>query len=105
MRSVLVHGYETMVMVGLHFTISKTCHPVASAPFSAHIWQCAKRSVPLQARMLLEDPSSEEHILGDWRSLLPQVLQEWGINREEIAAFSDGYRNASLIKDRVSFPP
>lgn len=55
--------------------------------------------------MLLEDPSSEEHILGDWRSLLPQVLQEWGINREEIAAFSDGYRNASLIKDRVSFPP
>ncbi|CAL8468778.1 g8319 [Coccomyxa elongata] len=52
------------------------------------------------ARMLLEDPSSEERILSDWESLLPQTLQEWGVNGDHIAAFSDGYRNASLIKDR-----
>ncbi len=51
--------------------------------------------------MLLEDPSSEERILNDWESLLPQTLQEWGVNGDHIAAFSDGYRNASLIRDRV----
>lgn len=51
--------------------------------------------------MLLEDPSSEERILSDWESLLPQTLQEWGVNGDHIAAFSDGYRNASLIRDRV----
>ncbi len=51
--------------------------------------------------MLLEDPSNEERILRGWDSLLPQVLDEWGVNGDHLAAFSDGYRNASLIRDRV----
>jgi hypothetical protein len=49
----------------------------------------------------LEDPSCEERILREWDSLLPQVLQQWGVNGDHIAAFSDGYRNASLLRDRV----
>ncbi|KAK9914914.1 hypothetical protein WJX75_002260 [Coccomyxa subellipsoidea] len=54
----------------------------------------------IQARLLLEDPSCEERILREWDSLLPQVLQQWGVNGDHIAAFSDGYRNASLLRDR-----
>lgn len=54
-----------------------------------------------QARILLEDPTAEEHILQHWNTLLPEALQKWQLRPDLLSAFSDGYRNASLIKDRV----
>lgn len=57
----------------------------------------------MQARLLLENPASEESILHQWDTVLPEVLQRWDAHPGQLSAFSDGYRNASLIKDRVSF--
>ena len=54
-----------------------------------------------QARILLEDPTAEEHILQHWEILLPEALQKWQLRPDLLSAFSDGYRNASLMKDRV----
>jgi hypothetical protein len=51
--------------------------------------------------MLLEDPRCEERIMQDWGTVLPSVLQEWRVSASHVSAFSDGYRNASLIRDRV----
>ena len=51
----------------------------------------------------LENPASEESILHQWDTVLPEVLQRWDAHPGQLSAFSDGYRNASLIKDRVSF--
>ena len=56
----------------------------------------------MQARLLLEDPASEESILHQWDTVLPEVLQGWNVHPGQLSAFSDGYRNASLIKDRVN---
>ena len=55
-----------------------------------------------QARLLLEDPASEERIMQHWDTLLPEALQRWQLQPNVLGAFSDGYRNASLMKDRVS---
>lgn len=54
-----------------------------------------------QARLILEDPASEERILQHWETALPEVLQKWDAHPDHLSAFSDGYRNASLLKDRV----
>jgi hypothetical protein len=56
----------------------------------------------LQARLILEDPASEKRMLQQWDHLLPQVLQRWNVDSGHLSAFSDGYRNACLLKDRVS---
>ncbi len=37
-----------------------------------------------------------------WDTLLPEALQRWQLQPNVLGAFSDGYRNASLMKDRVS---
>ena len=37
-----------------------------------------------------------------WDMLLPEALQRWQLQPNVLGAFSDGYRNASLMKDRVS---
>ena len=56
----------------------------------------------MQARLILEDPASEESILHQWDTVLPKALQRWDAHPGQLSAFSNGYRNASLIKDRVS---
>jgi hypothetical protein len=44
-------------------------------------------------------------MLQQWDHLLPQVLQRWNVDSGHLSAFSDGYRNACLLKDRVSPSP
>ena len=36
-----------------------------------------------------------------WDTLLPEALQRWQLQPNVLGAFSDGYRNGSLMKDRV----
>ncbi len=36
-----------------------------------------------------------------WDTLLPEALQRWQLQPNVLSAFSDGYRNGSLMKDRV----
>ena len=46
-----------------------------------------------QARLLLEDPTSEGRILQQWGTMLPEALQKWQLQPHLMCAFSDGYRN------------
>ena len=77
------------------------CHNLRQWPMSCLEAQPLSRAC-VQARLLLEDPASEESILHQWDTILPEVLQRWDAHPGQLSAFSDGYRNASLIKDRVS---
>jgi hypothetical protein len=58
-----------------------------------------------QARLLLEDPGCEGAILADWPGLLARSLASWGERAALLEAFSNGYRSACFLKDRVSSRP
>ena len=116
LRPVLIQGYEAMVMVSclptgktsvaLHFAQGHQSTRVPQRPcLCAYILRALDlKAGSLQARLILEDPASEERMLQQWDHLLPQVLQRWNVNSGHLSAFSDGYRNACLLKDRVSAP-
>lgn len=124
-RSVLIKGFETMIMVSSllkHIALHRTyyafesqelfdktglcaCICIASActcthAFLPYSWQGLMQGLP-QARLLLEDPGCEESILADWEGLLARTLREWGLQPAILEAFSNGYRSACFLKDRV----
>ena len=55
----------------------------------------------IQARMVLEDPSSTDKILQDWQSVLPATLQEWGVEQKDLQSFFENFRNDLLQNKEV----
>ena len=128
-RSVLIKGFETMVMVSTPLlplrlpaklpdttSLQRPMHRTAPAcPADERTWQACMRCccapskarcvAHAQARLLLEDPGCEASILADWEGLLARRLREWGLQPAILEAFSNGYRSACFLKDRVRSTP
>lgn len=57
--------------------------------------------VGIQARMLLEDPSSVSQILESWDSIWPPKLEEWGSDAAILRGFYEGYRTGMFLGNKV----
>ena len=55
-----------------------------------------------QARLVLEEPDTVEHILQDWQKLLPATLAKWDVQQQDLQVFFENFRNDLLQNKEAS---